>query len=80
MVIGSNSSHTNITGLHGSAIIVSAHFRPEQCVPDPLYNPVLIVRLEPKSLQQLAMQMIHQKEVTTLWEPKKLKCKLMGTE
>ena len=77
------TTYTNITGLPGSAVIVGTHCRPAPVpVPDPLYNPVVTVRLEPKSLQQLAMQMIHQKVDTTLWEmlPKKLRCKLMGTE
>ena len=70
--------NTIMTGLHGSAIILSESIQPW----DEMYNPVTILRLESKCLQQLAMQIINQKVDTTLWEilPKKLRCKLMGTE
>ena len=69
---------TVITGLHGSAIILGEFYQSDSQA----YSPVITVRLEPKSLQQLAMQMIYQKVDKTLWEilPKKLTRKMMGRE
>ena len=67
--------HTGATGLQGSAIIISENIQPHQS-----YNPVVTVRIAPRSLQQLALQMIYQKVDRTLWEmlPKTLIRKMMG--
>ena len=75
--IGRDYGHTGTTGLHGSAIILGAYIQPD----DKAYNPVITVRIEPKSLQQLAIQMIYQKVEPILWKmlPKKLTCKMEGT-
>ena len=75
--IGHCFVNTGTTGLRGSAIILSGSIHSHQS-----YNPVLTVRIEPKSLQQLAMQMIYQKVDRTLWEmlPKTLRRKMMGTK
>ena len=71
-----DQDHTGMTGLHGSAVILGEFYHSGKGT----YHPVITVRLEPKSLQQLAMQMIYQNVDRTLWKmlPNKLKCK-MGT-
>ena len=77
--IAYNSDHTGTTGLHGSVVIIGRYFQPEDQL---AYTPTVVtLRLEPKSLQQLAMQMIYHKVDSTLWEtlPKKLLCKMIGT-
>ena len=72
--IGYDYDHTGITGLRGSAIILGETVQPV----GQAYNPLITVRLEPKHLQQLAMQKVD----TTLWRllPKKLTLKMTGTE
>ena len=72
--IGYDYEHTGITGLQGSAIILGETIQPV----GQAYNPLITVSLEPKHLQQLAMQKVD----TTLWEmlPKKLTRRMMGTE
>ena len=69
------SDHTGTTGLSGSAIILSIYYKSG----DQAFNPVMTVRFEPKSLQQLAMQMVYHEVEPTHWDmlPDKLKCKMM---
>ena len=76
--VGYNYDHTGITGLFGSAIILGEAIQPESQA----YNHLITVRIEPKSLQQLAMQTICQKVDTSFWEilPNKLIHKMLGTE
>ena len=62
--------HKGMTGLHGCTIILGQFVQPD----GRKYNPVITVRLEPRSLQQLAMQTIYHKVDPALWEmlPEKL--------
>ena len=74
---GSNawfSCHTSTTGLNKDVIILGhSTYEP--------YNPVLYVRLEPKSLQQLAMKLLFEHRTALPWKslPPQLKHKLTGT-
>ena len=49
---GKDWGHTGTTGLHGSAIILGEFYQSD----NQAYDPVITVRIEPKSLQQLAKQ------------------------
>ena len=75
--MGYGFNHTGTTGLHGSVIILGKTVEPA----GQAFNPVITVRLEPKSLQQLAIQMIYQNLDSTLWKmlPKKLEHKIIGS-
>ena len=76
--VGCDYHHTGITGLHGSAVILGKTIQPQ----GQAYNPVITVRIEPKSLQQFAMQTVYHKVDRTFWGmlPKKLTRKMTGIE
>ena len=72
--------HTVTTGLHGSVIILGRDIHPE----GQTHNHVITVRLQPKSLQQVAMEVIHHhRKVNSAFSgmlPTKLARKILGTE
>ena len=74
--------HTGITGLNSNIIILGGEILPGNGSQHQRETVVFHVRLEPKTLQQLAIQMIHQHRSKLSWEklPNSLKCKFMGLE
>ena len=78
-------NHAGITGLNSSVIILGGSmFKPVslQGAKCQLENSIFSVRLEPKCLQQLAIQMIYKHRSKLPWKslPKTLTCKIMDHE
>ena len=78
-------THTGITGLNSDIIVLGGHGlydnttgKNQGCSRQQTYNPVCLVKLEPKSLQQLSMKEITKHKTALPWKclPQKLICKL----
>lgn len=81
--VSSDSDCTSMTGLSGNAVILGEFIQLKGQTYNPkgqTYNPIINLRLQRKSLQQLAMQTMYHKVDSSLWEmlPKKLKGRLDG--
>ena len=71
--------HTGTTGLNNSVLIVGGNITSHQ---QNTHNSTFVIRLEPKSLQQLAMRIVYDHRAVLPWKllPKMLTCKMMGTQ
>ena len=69
--------HTSVTGLSDSVIIIGGDNRNKQRS----HSFTFCIKLQPKSLEQLAARAVHKHQTTPPWEevlPTKLVCKIMG--
>ena len=73
-------NHSGLTGLNGDVIILGG-FLNHVHDHDTVYKPFVNVRLQPKSLQQLAMRIVYENRTDLTWEslPPKLIRKMMAT-